>query len=364
MGPGLEKCILTLGTSSKDEHNASLRWRSTDRTSETGGSFSRRKQSVTEGIPLLRKEDVSEKRILIIDDDAVFRNTLCQLVESLGYLRAEAGSAQAALELMEGTHFSIVISDIVMPETDGLELLEAVKTRYPEVDVLIITGFETDYSALRIVQAGASDFLVKPFDVNQLGARLHKIERDRAVRETLYLRSVTDDLTGLPNRRYFLQALKHETERARRQRHPLSIVMVDVDEFKRYNDQRGHVEGDALLKSVATVLQGSVREYVDRVCRYGGDEFVLILPEIEEAKAIAVGNRIKKNFKRTSDMRVTLSVGVAELHTRLDCQSFIRLADKRMYQDKWKSKTSPTVARTILGQTSRSSIPESTHPKA
>jgi two-component system cell cycle response regulator len=116
--------------------------------------------------------------------------------------------------------------------------------------------------------------------------------------------------------------------------------MVDVDEFKRFNDQKGHVEGDALLKSVATVLRGSIRKYVDRVCRYGGDEFVLILPEIDKVMAIEIGVRIKQKFKQMSDRGVTLSVGVAELHTGLDCESLIRLADKRMYQDKLSSKTS------------------------
>ena len=283
------------------------------------GSFAHSKQSVT-GITPLRKESVSKKRILVIDDDPVFRYTLRQLVESLGYLCTETGSAQAALELMERTRFSIVISDIVMPEMNGLELLQTVKARYPEVDVLIITGFERDYSALEILQAGASDFLAKPFGMDQLRARLHKIDRERALREKLYLRSITDDLTGLFNRRYFSQALRQETERAKRQRHPLSIIMADVNEFKRFNDQKGHVEGDALLKTVAKLIQGSVREYVDLVCRYGGDEFVLILPEIDEAKAAAVRNRIKKNFNQTSVTGVTLSVGVAELHKGLDCE--------------------------------------------
>jgi DNA-binding NtrC family response regulator len=149
------------------------------------------------------KQKAGQRRILIVDDDTEFRNTLRALVESLGYLSTETDSAHAALALMEKRHFPIVISDIVMPEKDGLKLLQVIKERYPEVDVLIITGFESEYSPLEIVQAGASDFLAKPFGMDQLGARLHKIEREKALREKLYLSAIADPLTGVFNRRYF-----------------------------------------------------------------------------------------------------------------------------------------------------------------
>ncbi len=283
-------------------------------------------------------EDILQRKVLIVDDEAIFRGILRSFVESLGYLCVEAESARGALELLKKTHFPIIICDIVMPEMDGLELLRVIKKKYSDVDVLIITGFDNDYSPMRIVQAGASDFLAKPFNLDQLGARIHKIEMEKVLRNKLYFKAITDELTDLYNRRYFYQKVKREIERAKRQGYPLSIIMLDVDRFKRFNDQYGHLEGDALLRTAARVLQFSVRQHVDSVFRYGGDEFVVILPEADESTARVIGSRIRKKFKDTAPVGLSLSMGVAEFQDKLDAESLIHLADQRMYAGKLKSK--------------------------
>jgi len=250
----------------------------------------------------------------------------------------EAESAEAALELLKKTHFSIVISDIVMPEMDGLALLRTIKKKHSNVDVLIITAYRGNYSPMRIVQAGASDFLAKPFSMEQLGARLYKIEMEKDLRSKLYFKTITDELTGLYNRAYFYQKLKREGERAKRQGHPLSIIMLDVDGFKQFNDRYGHLSGDALLRTVARVLEFSVREHVDCIFRYGGDEFVVILPETNERTALLIGDRIKGNFKDTAPAGLSLSLGAAELQEDFHVERLVNLADKRMYEEKAKSK--------------------------
>jgi diguanylate cyclase (GGDEF)-like protein len=283
-------------------------------------------------------EQSDQKRVLIVDDEEVFRGVLRSFVESLGYACVEADCAHAALEELKKIHFPIVISDIVMPKRNGLELLRAIKKRYSDVDVLIVSAYGDDFSPMKIVESGASDFLAKPFNLEQLAARLHKIEMEKILRKKLYIKSITDDLTGLYNRGYFYQQLRREAERARRQRHPLSIIMLDVDGFKTFNDRYGHLKGDTLLKMMARILQSSVREHVDCIFRYGGDEFVVILPEAEETAALFIGNRIKGNFTDNAPAGLTLSVGVAQFRDGFDRETFVNLADKRMYEDKAKSK--------------------------
>lgn len=287
---------------------------------------------------VVTKDDVLQKRVLIVDDEETFRGILRSFVESLGYLCVEAESAHSALKLLKKTRFPIVICDIVMPEMDGLELLRIIKKRYSDVDVLLITAYRGNYSPMKVVQAGASDFLAKPFSLDQLGARLYKIEMEKVLKNKLYFKSITDELTDLYNRGYFYQKLKRETERAKRQSHPLSIILLDVDGFKKFNDRYGHLKGDTLLRTAARVLQFSVREHVDSVFRYGGDEFVVILPETDERTALLIGSRIKRNFKDTAPAGMTLSMGVAEFQGNFDVETLVNLADKRMYEEKAKTK--------------------------
>ncbi len=286
----------------------------------------------------LEKDGLSQKRILIVDDEEAFRGTLRDFVLSLGYLCVEADTAQGAMDLLRKMHVPIVISDIVMPEKDGLELLCLIKKRYPDVDVLIVTGHENRHSPSKIIEAGASDFLAKPFRLEQLKARLFKIEKEKILRKKIYESSITDDLTGLYNRRHFYRKLKQETERAKRQGYPLSLILFDLNGFKRFNDRYGHLKGDALLEAVARVVRVSLRENVDWAFRYGGDEFVVILPEADYETALSIARRLKAKFKDEAPGGLTLSMGIAQFQKDFDSESFFHLADQRMYKEKRKSK--------------------------
>jgi diguanylate cyclase (GGDEF)-like protein len=280
----------------------------------------------------------SQKKILLVDDETGLRRTLREFVESLGFFCVEADSGQRALDLMKKTHFPILISDLVMPEMNGIELLRLVKKKHSHVDVLIVTGYQCRFSPLDIIQAGASDYLEKPFTLDHLAARLSRIEREKALRQRLYSSSITDELTGLHNRRYLYRRLHQETQRAKRQKYPLSLIMFDVDGFKQFNDCHGHIQGDSLLKTVATVMRLSIRENVDSAFRYGGDEFLVILPEADGRTAHAIGNRIKTNFVERVPAGLTLSMGVSELKEDLDMETLIHLADKQMYEEKQNAK--------------------------
>ncbi len=286
-----------------------------------------------------KADEGSKKRVLVVDDDAVFRGMMRGFVESLGYSCTETDSCHAALDLLEEIHFPIVISEIIMHKMDGFELLHIIKKRYTHVDVLMIGGDQGKYAPMKILQAGASDILPKPFNLEQLSVQLYKIEREKALKNRLYLSAITDELTGLYNRRYFYQKLDREIERANEQGHPISIIMLDVDGFKKFNDRYGHLKGDALLKTVGRVLQSSIRENLDCAFRYGGDEFVMILPDADQETALSIGNRMRANFKETAPGGLTLSMGVAQLEKDFDAEGFVHLVDERMYKDKKKSKT-------------------------
>ena len=137
--------------------------------------------------------------------------------------------------------------------------------------------------------------------------------------------------TDLYNQRYFHERLQVEIERARRQAHPLSLLLFDVDRFKEYNDTKGHLEGDKVLKGIGEVVRECTRDYVDIACRYGGDEFTVILPETDQALARRIAERIRTTFLARKFGDCTLSIGVMTYRQDSTPQSFIRFADEMMY---------------------------------
>ncbi len=146
--------------------------------------------------------------------------------------------------------------------------------------------------------------------------------------------SIKDSLTDLYNQRYFYSRLESEIERAKRQRHPLSLLLFDVDNFKYYNDTYGHLEGDKVLKTIGEVIKECTREHVDMGFRYGGDEFTVILPDTDEAQAKLVAERIRSTFQKKSFDKLSISIGVIEYTEKLSPKSFIKFADECMYKAK------------------------------
>lgn len=160
------------------------------------------------------------------------------------------------------------------------------------------------------------------------------ITRQKQMENELKELSIRDNLTGLFNQRYFYERLEVEIERARRQDHPLSLLLFDVDHLKEYNDRHGHLEGDRVLQAIGEVVRESTREYVDIGCRYGGDEFTVILPETSEEHARRVAERIRASFESRRFDHCTLSVGLMTYRKDSTPQSFIRFADEMMYDAK------------------------------
>ncbi len=274
--------------------------------------------------------------ILTVDDDAEMLNLLHEVISQLGHTSVTAVDGIDALEKLQKNQFDIIITDINMPRMDGIELTKQVKADFEDVDVLTVTGYETEYKYTDVIEIGASDFISKPFNINELEAKINRIIRERELRAELTRLSIRDGLTGLYNRRYFDDNLKREAIRAFRQHYGLFLLLLDVDNFKEYNDKFGHQKGDALLRELARLMMLYSRDNVDSVYRYGGDEFAVIIPHAEFKQAIIVARRLRSKFNASNLGPASLSMGMAELEGGLetlenDLENLLRSADQHLY---------------------------------
>ncbi len=285
------------------------------------------------------KVPVEKQKILIVDDDPSILELLNQLFQRKGYECRTAENGKKALELLETSPFTIVITDLIMPQIDGLELLKVIKESWPDTDVIVMTGYTKNFTYTDVIRAGASDFVHKPFTLDEIEAKLQRLIKERQLRHTLKRLSVRDGLTDLYNRRFFDHKLKEEVIRARRQKYPLYLLLLDIDKFKEVNDQEGHQEGDKVLVSLADTLKHSTRDHVDMLFRFGGDEFAVIIPYASEDQAVAIAERIRGNFSKNVPLAVTLSMGLAKLDQAQEdpvraLKKLFSEADKALYSAK------------------------------
>ncbi len=291
-----------------------------------------------------------DANILIVDDDVAIRDAMHEFIQMSGYASHIADSAEDALAIIENQPIDVVITDIMLPGMDGLELTDHIKQNH-DIDVIVMTGYSGDYSYEEAISKGASDFVFKPVRFEELLLRLRRVLKERRLTqervhmlERLKRLSITDGLTNLYNSRYFYSQLKAEVERSNRYNHPLSLLLLDIDNFKKYNDSYGHLEGDKVLVRLGQVIKSCLRA-MDSAYRYGGEEFTVILPETEGAEAATVAERIRAaveelRFKPVGDTKVsiTVSVGVTEYIRGEDVAVFVQRADRAMYQSKDKGR--------------------------
>jgi diguanylate cyclase (GGDEF)-like protein len=284
----------------------------------------------------VKKQSKSPYSILSVDDDAEMLGLLNEVVSQLGHTSVTAVDGLDALDKFGEGQFDIVITDISMPRMDGIELTKRLKADLDDIDVLVVTGYQAEYKYTDVIELGASDFISKPFNVNELEAKINRIIRERELRGELKRLSIRDGLTSLYNRRYFDENLKREASRAFRQHYGLFLLLVDVDNFKDYNDRFGHQKGDELLKELARLMMLYSRENVDSVYRYGGDEFAVIIPHAEHKQAMMVAKRLRSRFNASKLGPASLSMGLAQMEGSLktleqDLENLLRIADQHLY---------------------------------
>jgi two-component system cell cycle response regulator len=292
----------------------------------------------------------ANKRILIVDDDAAVRNTMKEYIKNAGYDSEAVSCAEEALELLEKESFQVVITDIKLPAMGGLELTKTIRLDN-DSDVIVMTGYSDDYSYEEAINIGASDFVIKPVRLEELLLRLRRVLKERKLTrerirmmEKLQKLAITDGLTKLYNSRSFYTQLELEVDRVNRYQHPLTLLLLDLDYFKNYNDSYGHLEGDKVLVRFSQIIKSCLRAN-DSAYRYGGEEFTVILPETggEEARTVAQRIRAALEAERFSpvdgaDVTVTISIGVTEYHHKEELSSFIQRADKAMYLSKQEGR--------------------------
>ncbi len=277
-------------------------------------------------------------KVLIVDDAPDTIEIIQTLLRYEGYEVITASTGEEGVKKAAKEQPEVVLMDINLPGIDGNEALRRIKKINPLESVVMLTAFATVENAIQALKEGASDFIKKPFENDHLIHIVNQcIEKHRTLKEKAKLEeevrrlSITDDLTGLYNYRHFFKTLEIELTRLRRQRTSLSLIMFDLDNFKKYNDFFGHLEGDKILRKVGEIINQSIRNNVDSGFRYGGDEFAVLLIGASVDQGLTIAERIRSSIEQAGFQNITVSIGLSEFEDRFDLEGFVKSADHAMY---------------------------------
>jgi len=315
--------------------------------------------------------------VVLVDDQPMIAESIRRMLEDepdidLHYCM----EASQALDTVNRIQPTLILQDLIMPHTNGLDLVRQYREhlRNKEIPIIVLSAREESKVKAEAFACGANDYVVKLPDKPELVARIryhsqwyiHKLQRDDAYRSlqesqrqlealnlSLYKMSSLDGLTGIMNRGRFNERLEDEWQRAKREKQALALIMIDIDFFKLYNDNLGHLAGDECLKKVATILSESLKRPADNVARYGGEEFVALLPNTEANGVMLVAEEMRRMIEvvnlrhpdSTVSDHVTISLGAAVAKPSGKCQSdtLLQAADDAMYQSKEAGRNRTTL---------------------
>lgn len=292
--------------------------------------------------------------ILLVEDSQTQALKLKLMLENNGYKVSVAPNGQEGMHMLMNHPVSTVITDWMMPEMDGRELCQAIRQHDFDnyVYILLLTAKDAKGDIIEGLEAGADDYLIKPVDDAELIARLTTASRIISLESSLKQRnreiallSITDPLTKVFNRGYLNENLPKALKRAERYQLPLSVLIADIDNFKKVNDQYGHQAGDRVLKTFVDGINATLRRDLDWIARYGGEEFIIVLPETDLAGAQAAAEKFRSivaaNETETKQgmVRITASFGIATVAetpdiARVSVDTLINTADRCLYQAK------------------------------
>jgi len=284
--------------------------------------------------------DKTKESILVVDDDQRVCEVLKELFGAMQFPTASSLSGEEALRMLKEKQYTFLLADMKMPEMNGMELIRRTRENFPSVSVVAMTGYTDEYQYVDIINAGANDFVKKPIDIAELEAKIVRCISERDLRKELSRLSMTDSLTGLFNQRQFYMRLREEIVRSTRQKHSLALILMDLDNFKEYNDKHGHIAGDEALRDVGKAILRSIREGVDSGYRYGGDEFAIILIDSDLSIAQEIGKRVHLAIRDNGELRASL--GYAVYGENMNLTDFVALADANLYRSKTQRKDGMT----------------------
>ena len=317
----------------------------------------------TEVQPVLRTQKSAQAEVLIVDDDASILGVVSEVLEDDGYVVMTAGSGEEAIDLLRANQYALVMSDIRLPGINGVEVLEHIKRVSPRTNVIMITSHASLDTSIDAIKHGAYDYLLKPFDDLSLISNAAKRaidaygldkERSQLIRSlklsnkelarlngVLHGLAVRDGLTELYNHRYINEVLDKEIKKAAVEGTNLSLIFIDVDKFKIFNDQNGHQNGDILLRELSALMRENIRNK-DVIARWGGEEFVIVTPNTDEGIATHLADALRETVAdhifvqdlERANMQVTISAGIASLRKYKSKSALLEAADAALYQAK------------------------------
>ncbi len=295
-------------------------------------------------------------KILIAEDDPISRRVLEANLLEWGYKVTVASDGGEAWEIIQQPESpSLIISDWMMPRMDGLALCRKIRNmeKSDYIYFIILTAKGEKKDIIKGLEAGADDFLTKPFNQEELKYRTRIGERIINLERRILQLANTDTLTGLLNRRAFMERMEQEMSRAQREKKPLSLIFADIDHFKRVNDTYGHQVGDLVLQRFTDQLKTSARPY-DFLGRYGGEEFLVCLPRADGLQAASVAERMRGQIEDMEIMlpddarsiRITASFGTAScsIEPGGNVDLLIKKADDALYRAKEEGRNRVCVA--------------------
>jgi diguanylate cyclase (GGDEF)-like protein len=303
------------------------------------------------------KDTGPSARILIADDDPDIRFLLGRVLERAGYEVLTAPDGGQALQLAHQNELDLVILDVSMPEPDGYAVCREIQTNGPNPPLVIfLTAHARTSARVTGLDSGAVDWITKPFDPDELRARVRAALRTKTARDALAIEAAQDALTGLLNRAQLAQRSGELVSLALRTDTPLTCLMIDLDGFKAINDAHGHGVGDSALVEVARRIRDALRTS-DSLFRFGGDEFVALLPDTDEGGALSAAERLLASLREApfsvaredgtvTELALRVSIGLAAWTPFMaDGDLLIAAADEALYRAKTAGRDRVEVAR-------------------
>jgi two-component system cell cycle response regulator len=305
------------------------------------------------------------QKVLVVDD--------CRLIRALvqARLKDEPIELHFATNGVEGLGLArsllpdLILLDVVMPDLDGPEVIRRLKSDPAtlQIPVIFLTGADSTEAKVLGFELGAVDYVTKPFDPTELKARVRSTLKTKYLMDLLAQRAMIDGLTGLWNRAYFNERVPAEISLARRMGNQVSLVLFDIDYFKKLNDAHGHPFGDEVLRAVSRAMSTRLRSS-DVACRYGGEEFAIILPNTDAPRAGILAEDIRSRIADLAISRgkeqlvtVTASFGITDLGRDQDGQAMLQAADDALYEAKRSGRNRVVTARSLLAAGMQASSP-------